>query len=70
MEIRVVYEANRRVYGYRRVYMALVAQQVARSRNRLARQMRWFPLHLDLKLIAGLPFFSRILQPVFTRTVF
>ena len=39
-EIRVVYEANRQVYGYRRVYMALVAKQVACSRNRVARLMR------------------------------
>lgn len=38
--IRAVYEANRQVYGYRRVYRALVAKQVACSRNRVARLMR------------------------------
>ncbi len=38
--IRLVYAASRRVYGYRRVYKALVAQGVACSRNRVARLMR------------------------------
>lgn len=38
--IRVVYAASRQVYGYRRVYKALVAKQVACSRNRVARLMR------------------------------
>jgi transposase InsO family protein len=38
--IRSVYEASRQVYGYRRVYKALVVKQVVCSRNRVARLMR------------------------------
>jgi len=38
--IRAVFGASRQVYGYRRVYKALVAKQVACSRNRVARLMR------------------------------
>jgi putative transposase len=38
--IRAVYTASRQVYGYRRVYKALVSAQVACSRNRVARLMR------------------------------
>lgn len=38
--IRAVFVTSRQVYGYRRVYKALVANQVACSRNRVARLMR------------------------------
>ena len=40
MEIRVVYQASRRVYGYRKVHRALLAKGVHCSRNRVARLMR------------------------------
>lgn len=40
MEIRAVYQASRRVYGYRKVHRALLAKRVHCSRNRVARLMR------------------------------
>lgn len=40
VEIRAVYQASRRVYGYRKVHRALIAKGVPCSRNRVARLMR------------------------------
>jgi len=40
MEIRAVYQASRRVYGYRKVHRALLTKGVHCSRNRVARLMR------------------------------
>lgn len=38
--IRAIYRAGRRRYGYRKVHQALLCQQVAAGRNRVARLMR------------------------------
>ncbi len=39
-QIRVIFEASRQLYGYRKVYRTLLAKLIACGRNRVARLMR------------------------------
>ncbi len=40
LQIRLLFQASRRLYGYRKVHQALLAKQIGCSRNRVARLMR------------------------------